>query len=277
MSSLDSRHREAHTDPMTTRHEVAVDIEIAACYRAVAAASRAMTSAEDSIRRAAGQRRDYRSGAWSGDWPSALGAAPAHLDAAHSKATNALGAAEGRLEAAETAYEGWSRFFLVTSSNGHIHKDMRCTTCYQDTEYAWLPELSDLDEAAAVEAYGEILCSVCFPSAPAAWTKGESKTTIADREARFVKKAAADQAKAAKAIRADGEPLRLVSPTNDRYSNETIHTISAAKSRLTDLMEYRYDDNRWMVQPLAEALADRLDSTPEAEIEAATKRAAKRG
>lgn len=67
---------------------------------------------------------------------------------------------------------GWSRFFLVQNNNGHIHSSMNCSTCYARTEYGWLTELSGLTEADAVEAYGTILCSVCFPSAPVEWTVG---------------------------------------------------------------------------------------------------------
>ena len=63
----------------------------------------------------------------------------------------------------------WSRFFLVTSSSGHIHSSMCCSTCNKGrkaTTFALLPELSGRDEKAAVEKLGPALCSVCFPSAP---------------------------------------------------------------------------------------------------------------
>ena len=63
----------------------------------------------------------------------------------------------------------WSRFFLVTSSSGHIHSSMCCSTCNKGknaTTFALLPELSGKDEKAAVDKLGPALCSVCFPSAP---------------------------------------------------------------------------------------------------------------
>lgn len=63
----------------------------------------------------------------------------------------------------------WSRFYLVTSSSGHIHSSMCCSTCNKGqrrTTFALLPELSGKDEKAAVEKLGPALCSVCFPSAP---------------------------------------------------------------------------------------------------------------
>lgn len=72
-------------------------------------------------------------------------------------------------------YDGWSRFFLVVNNNGHIHSSQYCSTCYDTTHFNWLPALSGLTEADAVEAHGAILCTVCFPSAPVEWTNGERK------------------------------------------------------------------------------------------------------
>lgn len=73
---------------------------------------------------------------------------------------------KAEIEALQDLYTGWSRFFVVTSSAGHIHSSMHCSTCYFTTTYGWLPELSGKTEAEAVEAHGPALCSVCFPSAP---------------------------------------------------------------------------------------------------------------
>lgn len=83
-------------------------------------------------------------------------------------------AAQEVLEA-EYRRRPWSRFFLVTSSNGHIHKNMRCSTCFETTEYAWLPHLAGKTEAEAVADQGTRLCSVCFPTAPVEWTVGITK------------------------------------------------------------------------------------------------------
>jgi hypothetical protein len=104
---------------------------------------------------------------------------------------------------------GWSRFFLVTNNNGHIHRTQACSTTYATTQWAWLPQLSGQTEAEAVEDQGEILCSVCFPSAPSAWTNGVSKRTKEEREQRAAEKAQRDAKKAEKGITApDGSPLR---------------------------------------------------------------------
>lgn len=69
----------------------------------------------------------------------------------------------------------WSRFFLVTNQNGHIHSAMSCHSCNIRTQFAWLPELSGLTEKDAVDAHGTVLCSHCFPSAPVEWTLGIQK------------------------------------------------------------------------------------------------------
>ncbi len=111
--------------------------------------------------------------------------------------------------------EQWSRFFIVQNNNGHIHSSMECSTCNRQTSertrFGWLPNLSGLNEADAVEAHGMILCSVCFPSAPVEWTNGVSKVDQATKAARAAEKAEKDAAKAAKAITdIDGSPLRSI-------------------------------------------------------------------
>jgi hypothetical protein len=85
-----------------------------------------------------------------------------------------LAAARAEAEPLEAIFNErhWSRFFLVTSSNGHIHSSMNCSTCRIRTQFAWLPTLSGLTEKDAVEAHGPLLCSVCYPSAPVEWTVG---------------------------------------------------------------------------------------------------------
>lgn len=80
-------------------------------------------------------------------------------------------------------YTGWSRFFLVTSSKGHIHSSMDCSTCRAQTTFGWLPNLSGQSEAEAVEECGPALCSVCFPSAPVEWTTGQLTKAQAERKA----------------------------------------------------------------------------------------------
>jgi len=75
----------------------------------------------------------------------------------------------------------WSRFFLVTSSDGRIHSSRSCSTCRPTTEYGWLPRLSGRTEAEAVNEHGPLLCSVCFPTAPVEWTHKPERSHCAGR------------------------------------------------------------------------------------------------
>ena len=75
----------------------------------------------------------------------------------------------------ELAYTGWTRFFLLTSSDGHVHSSTNCGTCNKGrslSTFALWVELSGVEIAAAVEKLGPALCSVCYPTAPVAWQDG---------------------------------------------------------------------------------------------------------
>lgn len=169
----------------------------------------------------------------------------------------------------------WSRFFLVLNTNGHIHSSMSCQTCYFDTRFAWLPELSGLSEKDAVEAQGSILCSVCFPSAPLDWTNGISKVAQAAKDARAAEKEARDAVKAEKAIFApDGAILRGYG----RYGGE-IRTLVTARREMMgafkDRLFYGDDDGERyeFAVRMAEAIAhktgeDQEELLTQAEIKA---------
>lgn len=112
---------------------------------------------------------------------------------------------------------GWTRAFLVTSSDGgHVHKDMHCSTCRPTTEYGWLPDYSGADEAAIVADAGERACTVCYPTAPVELRNRPTKIfSDEEREAQDARekrerlRAEKAAAKAAKAIaNPDGTPLR---------------------------------------------------------------------
>jgi hypothetical protein len=63
----------------------------------------------------------------------------------------------------------WSRYWLVTSSDGHIHRSRCCHTCNKGrsaTAFALAASLSGSDDKDAVAALGPALCSACFPEAP---------------------------------------------------------------------------------------------------------------
>jgi hypothetical protein len=63
----------------------------------------------------------------------------------------------------------WARYWLVTSSDGHIHSSRHCCTCNKGkspTRFALAAYLSGKPVSEAVADLGPALCSVCFPEAP---------------------------------------------------------------------------------------------------------------
>jgi hypothetical protein len=91
---------------------------------------------------------------------------------------------------------GWSRAFLVSNSNGHVHSSMNCSTCFITTQYAWMIDYSGKDEAEIVEAAGCMACTVCFPSAPVEILAQPTKMFVSpEAKAKAEKKAAAEASK----------------------------------------------------------------------------------
>lgn len=122
---------------------------------------------------------------------------------------------------------GWNRAFIVNNINGHVHKSMNCSTCYSDTEYSWIPEVSDKSEGKIVEAAGNKACTVCYPSAPVSALNRPSKLMSEaekikaaerdDRDAKRVEKE--NKAKTGAITAPDGSPLVYI----DEYGYETYY------------------------------------------------------
>jgi hypothetical protein len=126
----------------------------------------------------------------------------------------------------------WPRYFLVTSSDGHVHRGMSCSTCQDTTEYRWLPELSGCAEGAMIEEFGERACTVCFPAAPA--NPSFYGPGLRDREAlaaRAAEKATREAARLLKNLTPD-EQFR------DAHGDR-ITTVAACKKALRDEVEFR--------------------------------------
>lgn len=118
-----------------------------------------------------------------------------------------------KIQALNKLYTGWSRFFVVTSSNGHIHSSMSCSTCRPTTTFGWLPSLSDKSMSEAIAHFGpaaECLCSVCFPDAPVA---KDVNLTKAQAEALL-----AGKTPAAKKASCPGSGQRAIEPTRTGYA-----------------------------------------------------------
>lgn len=183
------------------------------------------------------------------------------------RAAQKLAAFEGDLAAAMIpyaaaceAYKGWSRFFLVQNTNGHIHSNMDCWTCFYNTQYAWLTELSGLTEAEAVEEFGGILCSVCFPSAPVEWTTGTNKRT-ADEKAAEVARKAIEKLPESKVANAK---FRLVERNERRVKDaekaiQRVEDDAAHGAETPDFMIRRADEAKAALPKLRKALAKSED------------------
>jgi hypothetical protein len=78
------------------------------------------------------------------------------------------------VELNQDLYKGWTRFFLVK----HIHSSQYCSSFRPTTQVGWLPNLSGQTEAEAVAEHGAILCTICYPTAPVAWTEGKKEDGI---------------------------------------------------------------------------------------------------
>lgn len=174
------------------------DAKLAEATKALHAAAARVDKAANDIRHAAGDKTRYvgRSQRWTMTFDDAvaaaqtvaaggveiLGAMPAGaLQRAPQRAAAALQAHDAAMLAAIAARQvieeleevwrthgQWSRFFMVPG--GHIHSSTRCHSLRITTRISWLPELSGESEAEAVAAYGTVLCTKCFASAPVEWT-----------------------------------------------------------------------------------------------------------
>jgi len=97
--------------------------------------------------------------------------APQAVIDAYCDANVALSEARVEVEEIDAIYRAspWSRYWLVTSSDGHVHRSCHCHTCNkgrQATGFALVPSLSGQSDSEAVAALGPALCSACFPEAP---------------------------------------------------------------------------------------------------------------
>jgi len=250
-----------------------------------------LNRAATAVRHNVGHVRNSR-GEWTGTLEDALtlvdfkGWRYAEQVAAYHAVLPVYVAAAAAVAELEVLYTGWSRFFLVQNTNGHIHSTMSCSTCFADTDFAWLPELSGLTETDAVEAYGEILCSVCFPSAPVAWTNGVAKVTLAAKAERAAAKAERDATKLAKALMPDGSDFGVeayVSKNNGKtYYGTYLKTLVAARNWLIN--EYRneryYGGGAALkggdVARVIEAIANKTGKSA-AEVEAAARKTSLKG
>jgi hypothetical protein len=182
----------------------------------------------------------------------------------------------------------WNRAFLVTNSNGHIHRERSCTTCFPDTQFFWAVEYSGADEAEIVEAAGEMACTVCYPSAPAEFLN--KPTTIVSteqaakkiaRDAREVKRLEKIAKEQANAPTVSGEALRVIrwAPRKGDPGYESLKTERSAVSLWLDFNEWGPLKEPYQIETchlIEEALANKHGISIEEQREILKKKLAKR-
>ena len=282
---------------------VDIDTELARLYGEEVTAENTLERAMTSVRYAAGDRKaHYGSGPWGMTYAAAvakvqevadttstaIGRAARETLAKVSQAHDALTAVRAEAEPYNAEFErrgGWTRAFLVTNSNGHVHSSMHCSTCNRglsNTGFAWMTEWSAASEEAIVEAAGWRACTVCYPSAPvnAYRTEKEAQAALPTKmfsEEDKAKAAAAEERRLAKEARlaktkanaptASGEPLRVLYSTSPNHNKpgevykyyETFKTERSAIIWATD--QYWYSDPEGLtaeaVKLVAEAVAEK--------------------
>ncbi len=167
----------------------------------------------------------------------------------------------------------WNRYAVVPG--GHIHTNDGCFTLRWNTDVRWAYQISGDSVADAIDAYGEALCSHCYPEAPVAQTLGkvavdpnghpitraEAQAALAAKEA---EKAAKEAAKNAAAV-IDPETGKVLFKTERGATN-------AIASELSDALHYgptHPDYSRWIayIDRIVAALAAKW-SRPAAEVRA---------
>lgn len=254
----------------------------AAIYAILVRASQAHAAAAGAVKGAASYRKGLAQDIERFGSPTYYSVAKAdELDRAAVTALDiatAVSAETAPYDAEFAARGGWTRFFLVRNSNGHVHSSRSCSTCFIDTDFAWLPEYSDEDEAGVVELAGESACTVCFPSAPVDVLNRKSQIELPERKAAREERAAAAAARAAKKA---AKAIPETTFTCQGSFKETVETIAAARSRLTDHYHYTevYGWKEFItagLDTLVAAIAAKEGKTTDEVIAEARKRAAKR-
>jgi hypothetical protein len=130
-----------------------------------------------------------------------------------------------KLATLNSFYTGWSRAYLVSNSNGHIHKSRDCVTCFDTTRYVWLTEMSGRDELEIAFLAGEKACTVCYAHAPSSYFLRESELedpeVVEARRLRQIRKAEIEAKRQKTGIwNPDGTPLVVLEYAFSRYKTE---------------------------------------------------------
>ena len=167
---------------ITTATPAQIDTEIARLQRIIARAESEQVAAEKTI-----ERIDSVEGTYEADYPWNSPAKREEALATFRAVSKVIVEALAALRPLNAEYArrgGWSRFWLVTNTGGHVHRSTSCSTCFPTTQYAWLTEYSGMTDDEIVEAAKSSACTVCFADAPVESFNGKSRIRYESEEAR---------------------------------------------------------------------------------------------
>ena len=131
----------------------------------------------------------------------------------------------------------WTRAFLVNNSNGHVHRDMACSTCFITTRFLWLTEYSGKTETEVVEDAGERACTVCYPSAPVETLNRPTKIFTPDEKA-------AQAERERRAAKKEAEKEKFIFDANGEHPRDShgypLKTKIAARNEFSGLIKTRF-------------------------------------
>jgi hypothetical protein len=178
---------------------------------------------------------------------------------------------------------GWSRYYLVTNSNGHLHTTTACRNTYATTEFYWVTELSGATADEAVARGGARSCLDCFPQHRELIESGRPcKIETPERRKARVEREAQEAAKAEKLAKTgitnpDGSPLKIRDYGDHHVLKTEVAASRCAVQSAFCLRQYGMDDPdapAWKdnVDVILPALAHKRGTTVEAERAALDKK-----
>ena len=159
------------------------------------------------------------------------------------------------LHAEYTRRGGWSRYFLVTNTGGHVHNTMACSTCYPTTQYAWLPEQSGMSGTDLIALAGEKVCTVCFPDAPVSALALPSQIELPEVKAKRVEREQARDARDA-AAKAKSITMPDGSPVLDAYGSPFKTERAATNARTAAIKDLAWYQKHPDAQTWVEVVRD---------------------
>jgi len=127
---------------------------------------------------------------------------------------------------------GWSRFYQVTNSNGHVHTSTSCSTCYPTTEFYWHADRSGSTEEQIIDESGSDACTVCFPNAPVETLNRPGTLETPDRTAQREAREERERVKNEKARVAAEKAIFMPSgdPVLDEYNHPFKTDLAAERA-----------------------------------------------